>query len=148
MGEINFESGSVQSYLGILQGVINRMAGNSSGCKTWCIALVSAIVVIIADKGRPEFIWISAIPIGLLFVLDAYYLGLEKHFRDTYNDFVKKVHADEAKIEDVFIVAPAGVRDTLCATLGACRSFSVWPFYGLLGLMLVAIRWWVLPAPN
>ncbi len=42
MDKVNFESGAVQSYLGILQGVINRMASNSAGCKTWCITLVSA----------------------------------------------------------------------------------------------------------
>lgn len=58
MAEVNVESGAVQSYLGILQRVINRMAANSSACKTWCIALVSAIVVITADKGKPVY-WSS-----------------------------------------------------------------------------------------
>ena len=28
------------------------MAANSSGRKTWCVAIVSAILVIVADKGK------------------------------------------------------------------------------------------------
>jgi len=148
VGEINFESSSVQSHLSILQGVINRMAANSAGCKTWCIALVSAIVVVIADKGRPELVLISALPVVLLFFLDAYYLALEGLFRDKYNSFVKKVHTREAKVEDVFIVVPGtGTKTILWETLKAFSSLSVWPFYSGLALMLTAIKWWVLPTP-
>ena len=65
MDNVNFESGAVQSYLGILQGVINRMASNSAGCKTWCITLVSAIAVVVADKTNTSFIWVALIPIAL-----------------------------------------------------------------------------------
>lgn len=148
MGEINFESSSVQSYLSILQGVINRMAANSSGCKTWCIALVSAIVVVIADKGQPELILISALPVVLLFFLDAYYLALEGLFRDKYNSFVRKVHIGEAKVEDVFIVTPgADTKAVLRETLKTFGSPSVWPFYIGLVLMLAAVKWWVIPTP-
>ena len=39
-----------QTYLTLLQGIINRFAANSSNCKTWCVTLVSAIVVFSADK--------------------------------------------------------------------------------------------------
>ena len=87
MDKVNFESGAVQSYLVILQGVINRMASNSAGCKTWCITIVSAIVVIIADKSNPVYVWVSLVPILLFLFLDSYYLGLEQRFRDSYNTF-------------------------------------------------------------
>jgi len=42
----------VQSHLTILQAVIQRMASNSASSKTWCVTLVSAILVIVADKGK------------------------------------------------------------------------------------------------
>lgn len=109
MSNITVESPAVQSHLTIQQGVINRMVANSTGCKTWCIALVSAIAVIIADKGKPEFVWISVVPIGLFLFLDAYYLGLEKRYRDGYNEFIKKLHAGSATVEDLFIVTPGCV---------------------------------------
>ncbi len=59
MTNITYESPSVQSYLNILQSIISRMAANSSGCKTWCITLVSAIIPIIADKGKPAYLKIK-----------------------------------------------------------------------------------------
>ena len=148
MSTVAVESTAVQSYLTLLQGVINRMAADSSACKTWCIALVSAIVVIIADKERPQFVWISVIPIGLFLFLDAYYLGLEKRFRDHYNAFIQKLHGGSATIEDLFIVTPGrGLGVFLAATCKALVSLSVWPFYGLLGGMLFIVRFWLLPSP-
>ena len=106
MAAVSFDSPAVQSYLTILQGVIGRMGTNSAASKTWCIALVSAVLVVSADKGNPNYVWICIIPILLLMFLDAYYLGMERRFRDLYNEFVGKVHAETATIEDVFIVDP------------------------------------------
>jgi len=48
------ESPTVQAHLGIAQAVIQRMAANSASCKAWCITLVAAILVIVADKGKPS----------------------------------------------------------------------------------------------
>src|SRR2546425_4593734 len=90
----------------ILQSVISRMATNSSNCKTWCVTLVSAIVVIIADKGKPDYVWISVVPIALFLLLDTYYLSLEREFRGVYNDFIRKLHFGNATVDDVFYVAP------------------------------------------
>ena len=49
-------SPSVQAHLGIIQGVIQRMATNSAACKTWCITIVSAILVVVADKQNPNLV--------------------------------------------------------------------------------------------
>lgn len=147
MGKIDLESASVRTYLDILQGVINRMATNSASSKTWCIALVSAIIVVVADQGNPDYVWISVIPVTLFFLLDAYYLGLEKRFRALYDEFIQKLHTESAKLEDVYIVTPGtGVGTTISATIRACLSLSVWPFYGLLALMLIVIRFLILAA--
>lgn len=146
MPEVNIESPVVQSHLGVLQGVINRMAANSSSCKTWCIALVSAIVVIIADKTKPDYVWISIVPISLFVFLDSYYLGLEKRFRDRYNEFIRQLHAGNATVEDLFIVTPGrGCWAFVVSTVQALCSLSVWPFYGLLAAMLFIVRYGLLP---
>lgn len=55
--QVQPESSAVQSYLGILQNIISRMANNSSNCKTWCITIVSAILVVIVDKKQPSTAW-------------------------------------------------------------------------------------------
>lgn len=142
---VSYDSPSVQSYLTILQSVISRMATNSASSKTWCITLVSAIIVIIADKGKPNYVWISVLPIGLLCLLDAYYLAVERQFRDIYNDFIRKLHFGSATVDDVFFLAPrSGVPRTSKGILDAFSSIAVWPFYSLLAVMLLVVRAWIL----
>jgi len=137
-----FESPSVHSYLSILQAVIARMATNSSSCKTWCITIVSAILVVVADKAKPEYVWIAVIPTILFFGLDAYYLGLERLFRDQYNAFIRKLHLNTASIDDVFIVNPGvGPVKVVLAAFRSVASVSVFPFYlVLIGMVELARR--------
>jgi hypothetical protein len=151
---LTVESSAVQKYLDILQGVINRMAGNSSNCKSICVTLVSAIAVVIADKGKPAFAWIVLIPVVLFCLLDAYYLGLEQGFRVTYNEFVKKLQNGVATPKDLFSVMPkrtvkkhqaeglttleVKAFNPVYGTLKALISFAVYPFYlTLLGMLLL-----------
>ena len=44
------ERPAVQGYLSMLQGIINRMAGNSASCKTWTVTLVTALLVLVVEK--------------------------------------------------------------------------------------------------
>ena len=131
-------SPSVQAHLGILQSVIQRMASNSTSCKTWCITVVSAILVIVAGKGKPAFAFIALVPTFLFLALDAYYLALEKAFRASYAEFVKKLHAGEAKAEDLYAIAPQGSHSK--HQIEALRSFSVWGFYGTLLILIELTR--------
>ena len=145
MDTINVDSPSVQSYVSILQAVINRMAANSAGGKTWCITLMSAIIIIIATIEKPNYVWIALIPILSFLFLDSYYLGLERQFRAQYNAFVCKLHSNSATINDLFLVTPKTREGmTFLSTLGACTSISIWPFYVVLGLMLAAVGVWIL----
>lgn len=131
-------SPSVQAHLGILQSVIQRMASNSTSCKAWCITVVSAILVIVADKGKPNFAFIALLPTLLFLALDAYYLALEKAFRASYADFVKKLHSGVAMAEDLYAVAPMGSH---CKhQIEALKSFSVWGFYATLFVLIELAR--------
>ncbi len=138
---IDHKDPAVFSYLEILQSIINRMASSSASCKTWSIALVSAIMVIVANKGNPDFVWIATIPIVLFFFLDSNYLGLERQFRRQYTTFVCELHKDKVSKEDIFLITTdTGMADRLYMTFRAFSSISTWPFYGLLLIMLIIIR--------
>lgn len=135
--EFKENSQAVQSHLTILQSVIQRMANNSASSKAWCITLVSAILVIVADKGKPQYAWIAVIPTLLFLVLDAYYLALERGFRNAYNSFIRKLHGETLAADDLFVVVPQGGLFGLFAR--SIFSFSVWPFYTtLLGMIYMA----------
>ncbi len=126
-------SQAVQAYLQIMQSVIQRMSANSASCKAWCITLVSAILVIVSDKGKPDYAYIAIIPTVLFLILDSYYLALERAFRQSYNDFVDKIHNGIVAVKDLHVISPKG--DLFMAFVKAHSSFSIWPFY----LTLVAL---------
>ena len=128
-------SAAVQAHLSIVQSVIQRMASNSASSKAWCITLVSAILVIVADKSKPDYTWIALIPTFLFLILDAYYLALEKSFRDSYNLFIDKLHSGKIEAPDLYVVSPEG--KIFVQFRKSLISFSVWPFY----LTLVVMVW-------
>jgi hypothetical protein len=133
---LNVDSPAVQSHLAMLQGVINRLAANSASCKTWCVSLVSALAVVVATVGKAQVLTIAAMPIILFFALDAYYLGLERRYRGCYTSFATKLHVGTARIDDVFLTSPKlKLRGLFVEWFQAFGSFSIWPFY--LGLWLI-----------
>jgi hypothetical protein len=122
-----------------MQGVIGRMASNSASCKAWCIALVSAVLVLVGDKGKPEYVWIAVIPTLLFMTLDTYYLALEKAFRASYNRFVDRMHTGKLAVDDLYAISPSGKMTR--HVWSAVRSFAIWPVYSTLLLMVyVAYR--------
>ena len=107
-GNLDVESSAVHKHLEIMQGMIQRLAENSRSCKVWCVTLVSAILVLVARTGDAEHALIALAPTALFYVLDAYYLALERRFRNSYNGFVGKVHSGETEASDLDTVAPTG----------------------------------------
>lgn len=137
--QIDPEAASIQTHLGIIQNVIQRMSTNSTNCKAWCVTLVAAVLVIVADKGKPEYAWIALLPTVVFLALDAYYLALEKAFRNSYNQFVSKLRADTLTEQDLYSVMPIGNMSQL--QVEALKSFSVWGFYISLGALIAVTKW-------
>ncbi len=136
------ESASVQSHLQIMQAVIQRMATNSTSCKAWCITIVSAILVLIADKNKPELAWLALLPSFLFLALDAYYLAMEKAFRASYNVFIRKLHNNKLFPQDLYSITPMGNMSK--HQFESLKSFSVWGFYGALFVLVVLAKEMVL----
>ena len=127
----------VQTHLGIMQNVIQRMASNSASCKSWCITIISAMLLIFIDKDKWSFIWITFFPSFLFFILDTYYLALEKGLRNSYDLFVNKIHNEQLSTTDLFSVKPIGNQFVLIRE--SLKSFSIWGFYlPLVTLILMA----------
>ena len=118
----------------MLQGVIDRMASNSSSAKAWCITLVSAIIVLVADKGNPRYLGIALFPSVLFCVLDTYYLALERGFRESHRGFLRKLHEGSLKSADVYAIQAGRIGPS--QFWKAFVSFSIWPFYGTLVVMI------------
>ena len=121
----------IRVHLQMMQSVITRMADNSRACKTWAVTLVAAILVVVARFGtssgetaiEPNAALIALVPTILFWVLDSYYLALERAFRNSYNDFVTRLHSDDLKDAKVFKIVPTGSVPRLI--LACQKSFAI-----------------------
>lgn len=138
---LGIESSAVQHHMTLLQDIIQRMAENSRSCKLWCITIVAAVLVLVARTEQPDYALIALLPAVLFLILDTYYLALERDFRNSYNAFVRKLHSGELQSADLYKLAPTGSIYRLF--LACLKSFSIWPFYPALGIM-VAVVWAVM----
>ena len=73
-------------YLNMLQGIINRLAGNSFSVKGWSMTLVSALLgLALSGKGGSPFgAAVALLPALAFWGLDGYFLAQERLFRGLY----------------------------------------------------------------
>ena len=133
------ETSAVQAHISMLQGIINRMSANSANCKTWTIAIITALLVFIADENNSfNDIRICAIPILLFYMLDSFYLGIERYVINQQKEVLDKARRDEDYVYSMFILKKQDNR--ACATLDAMFSFSTMPFYALLSALMMILN--------
>ncbi len=72
-------------YLEMLQAAISRMSGFSFVAKGWSVTLATAVMGFMVKDGGPKFALIGVVVIALFWLIDAYYLGLEKEFRTLFS---------------------------------------------------------------
>lgn len=132
------ESSAVQAHISLLQGIINRMANNSANCKTWTITIVAAMLVLLVDKNfNIPNAWVCFIPIVLFYLVDCYYLGLERLCIKSQKNFIAKV-SNGNFINELFVVNElSGFCAQLCSTIKATASFSTTPFYLIVALFVL-----------
>lgn len=139
----NVNDDNVRKHIDILQNIINRMAQNSSSCKTWCISIISAIYVFASTATNHNIVYIAYIPTFLFLILDAYYLGMERDFRKSYNEFVEKYKNNQITTDDIFIIN--FTKDNRCnQTIKAVKSFSVIAFYILIFITIYLSKFYVI----
>lgn len=140
---------AVKSHIDMLQGVISRMAKNSASCKSWAIPLVTAIIMLSLEKGIVPTT-AALIPLILFYLLDCYYLGLERKFKDRQRDFIAKLNNGEDVSKEIyyshssddkcwFIRRLCSLWNQLFCTLDGMFSFSTTIVYGALALSILII---------
>lgn len=119
------------AHLSMIQAVIGRMATYSASVKTFCVTLVAAIIAL-TSSGKAEP-WLPSLMLAIVLifaVLDAYYLGLERAFREHYAGVVDR---DLALAGDLHISA----RTTAIAAIrSSILSVSVLGFFVPLAIIL------------
>lgn len=134
-----YDKDDKRKYLDFLQGVITRMNGNSFLIKGWAITLITALFALAAKDARYDFVYIGAIAVPIFWGLDAYYLSLEKRYRDVYEKFV--ANTDGSKIPYNMKLDPTwGIKHARLWWLYCLVNKTIWPVYGA----IIGISYFVL----
>lgn len=78
------ENGKI-THMEMIQGIINRMGGNSFSLKGWAVTLVAGIFALASKDTDKMYFLIAYVPIVVFWFLDAFYLMQERLYRALYN---------------------------------------------------------------
>lgn len=82
-------------HLNMIQEIINRMGNNSFSLKQWAVGIMIAIYAFAGENSHKAVV-VTIIPLVVFWILDSYYLMIERKFRGLYDEVRKK----EEKIVD------------------------------------------------
>ncbi|WP_101484316.1 hypothetical protein [Janthinobacterium sp. 61] len=124
------------AHLGFIQGVINRMVGNSFLIKGWLVTLVAATFALSADKTDPNFTYLAVFPVIFFWWLDAYFLHQEKLYRKLY----EKV-ADDIESSATFSMNAYKYKDEVKPLYSVFFSKTLSIFYGAITALTIIVMW-------
>jgi hypothetical protein len=129
---------AVMAHITLLQGVINRLATQSSSSKTWCLTLVAALISFAGATKIPGIVTFALVPVLVFGFLDTMYLAQEKAYRDLFGSIAELVRDGKYGRDQLFSAsAPVSSKHVF----HALRSWSIWPVYGgLLAGYVIAQR--------
>lgn len=81
-------------HLEFIQNVIARMNSCSFLIKGWAVTLVSALFALSASGSNPNYVLISYFVIPVFWMLDGFFLSVEKSYRGLYDDVSKRENGD------------------------------------------------------
>ena len=125
-----------EKHLELIQGVINRMAGNSFHLKGWSVLLVSALFALAGKDRHVYFVYLAYLPAIAFWVLDGYFLWQERMYRKLY----KAVRKQELGPDDEFSLDASGYKKQVPSWPATCVSTTLLIFHGMVvGAVLTAM---------
>ena len=122
-----------------------RMASNSANCKTMSVAILSALLAYIGASKQDALVLVLPFPIVTLYLMDSYYLSIERGFRALYKSRLTSFQNQSLRREDYFVMEKVG--DYLF--LKALGSHStVWFYLAELIVVCVVYKSGILIAVN
>jgi len=119
-------------HLSLIQGVVNRLAGNSFALKGWSVTLVSALLALAAKDADARLVAIALLPALTFWGLDGYFLAQERLFRRLYERVIDR----DQSLPD-FSLDPGSC--PLRCWLQSARSSTLLAFHGTILLLVVLI---------
>lgn len=112
-----------ETHLTLIQGTISRLATTSFLIKGWGVTLVSAIFALAAKDANSAFVLVAYFPSIMFWLLDGYFLGMERRFVEMYNQASKGLISN-------FEIKPHDFTSKRACMVGACFSRTILMFHG------------------
>lgn len=77
-------SDNKQKHLELIQGVVNRLAGNLFFLKGWAVTLIGGLFALTAKDVSPSASYLAYFFVIIFWALDGYFLSQERRFRALY----------------------------------------------------------------
>lgn len=119
-------------HLSMIQGVVNRLAGNSFALKGWSVTLVSALLALAAKDADVRLVAIALLPALTFWGLDGYFLAQERLFRKIYQRVIER----DSSLPD-FSLDPGPC--PFGCWLKSVRSPTLLAFHGTVVLLIVLV---------
>lgn len=123
-----------RKHLEIIQGVINRMSSNSFLFKGWSITIIAGISAFAAKDSNAALMIIPIVSSILFWGIDAYYLMLERAYRNLYKHVALK---DSNDIDYSMAVSSDDKKFT--RWLATLWRPVLWVFYCTVLIMLIIL---------
>jgi hypothetical protein len=121
-------------HLEMIQGIINRMAGNSFLLKGWSVTLISALFALAAKDSNQFFLYLAYFPCVAFWSLDGYFLWQEKMYRELYQEVsIKDVNAID------FDMNATKFKEDVDSWFSVCFSTTLRLFHGVIFGVIVLI---------
>jgi hypothetical protein len=121
-------------HLEMVQGIINRMAGNSFLLKGWSVTLISALFALAAKDSNQFFLYLAYFPCLAFWSLDGYFLWQERMYRKLYQDVTHK------SVESIdFEMNAAKFKNEVDSWFNVCFSTTLRLFHGVIFGVIVLI---------
>lgn len=133
MAASNNNGENKRKHLEIIQAVINRMASNSFLFKGWSITIIAGISAFATKDSNGLLMTVPIVATLLFWGVDAYYLMLERAFRDLYDNVRQKKEAEidfQLKVTNI---------DFRAWVMTAVTRPVLWLFYLTVLVMLIAL---------
>lgn len=123
-------------HLEFIQNIISRLSNISFLLKGWGITLLAALFTLAAKDANAKFYWIAIFVLVIFWLLDSYFISIERRYRALYDQVRKK---DENTID---FNLDASIVNNKKATLYWCViSRPLLFFYGsILIIIMLAFR--------
>lgn len=119
--------------LEMIQAIVTRTAGYSAGLKATTVTLIAAVLGLALGLKTPALLLAGFLPIVGFAYLDARYLKTERWFRAHFREVADE---DWTAMPTFRLQLSADIPNSWWR---AASSWSIWPFYSLLAVLLLLI---------